>query len=1474
VQTACTYTAQQTTAGVWNSDIFPGSCSGAGTATCSNLVVETGEQCDDGNLISGDGCSASCQLENNLYINSIPVSQDVAKGNSAVYAIDANYTGASIANAKFTVSNCPVGSTCTFANGSNNQTTPFNVSKLANVILTVTSSSNSAVANNTLNVKVENAVCAGQNGCLSANTNINFNILSPTITNASSCLNITAPDTVNAGASFNYSVTTKNVGSSTWHSSSPNKYGITAWPRSNYVFGDQVLVLPVATVATNSNATFTASATAPVNPPAKGCTLVSNNLYSCPFSFRMWQDWVEWFGPICSKNINVSVSPPTVSLTINNKSQENIDRGGSGTFSWTTSNANACVALGSQGNWTTTSSGIPIATNGSAPTGTLTQPGWWSYSISCSNNFGVTNDEVWIFVPDCNEPPSLVSSSVTPATVAPGGSYSIGCNYGTQTNSINPVPSSGSCSFMGWSGTGANFACTAPATPGNYPNLCTIGTNSLGQADIKSPNYYCKRDSGINNTVVQILKPTISLGSISPFNAISGGSTPAPQNLSISNTGNTTLNWTYSSVGTGSWCSISPTSGTIPAGGTASVAVSVSAPTTVGSFNNCIIRISDPNATNNPQNLTVIYNVSPTDPTGVSATLATCPSRAVTVAWQANSGATSYTVYRNTTNDATTAVVLQAGLTGLSYVDSPLVGTYYYFVSAQNGSLSSGRTASSNNPVGVTACAGNDVPVAVAKISTTNSNFQPSITVSQGVATPIYLSAADSSDPDGWTNTSYGMSGGGAKCEWNRDLNQGAPTFENPSINNPNTASACNISLGSLTFNDAPGTYTYQVLRLTDRAGGVSNVASVSVTVVSGPKPTISLDPSSFIFNAESQGATPASQQLRIRNTGNAVLNWTFSRTGVGTWCNLSVASGTLNPGATAYTQVSVNSPSNVGSFTDCGIRISGANATNSPQDASVTYNVTSPTLSLDLLAATDGAGNGSGTWAQSLTAFDPLTNADFRGVLSGSANTGTGVYTFYCNRSDAGVNVTAGYDSQTTTSSNAINLLNRCASVYSTPGVYTAKMIIEKQGTSAEDRLTVTVNNSKGSINVRYSLDGIDQASSATINYGITGPTNIATGNYTVSGSSVHSNVAPGSYTLTYNSGGPTNSFINPNNPITPTANQTVSANSSITYILNFLSKPGPVCPSGSCCPGGTNSSATCGGGGGGGGGYTGVACRTIRINWTDGSTNEDGFYVYANQTGNMPSTSAEKVAQRTAIVTTTSKAGTNQAYTHTYSASNTNPYYFWVSAFNNGGAGESTLMPMSNNPVAANDCTANIVSSDKDMITVAGVNPTATACNGTADGTYIGTTPIKFFGGNTITFAINVCNNNNSFYDAQDVVVTDYLTNLRKPNSGWNTKICTGAGGSGTCSNLTLTAESGTSPNQTLTFSIGNVLLGQVKSILVTAEIAPAPLGSTSRFNNRAIIDYLKEDGSRSNRQASTPWLPYFSATSTPSRIEIPGR
>jgi cysteine-rich repeat protein len=52
-------------------------------AICVNGVIEGSEECDDGNLVSGDGCSAACQIEDGVVIVGIAVG-----GFSVDFAID------------------------------------------------------------------------------------------------------------------------------------------------------------------------------------------------------------------------------------------------------------------------------------------------------------------------------------------------------------------------------------------------------------------------------------------------------------------------------------------------------------------------------------------------------------------------------------------------------------------------------------------------------------------------------------------------------------------------------------------------------------------------------------------------------------------------------------------------------------------------------------------------------------------------------------------------------------------------------------------------------------------------------------------------------------------------------------------------------------------------------------------------------------------------------------------------------------------------------------------------------------------------------------------------------------------------------------------------------------------------------------------------------------------------------------------
>jgi len=132
-----------------------------------------------------------------------------------------------------------------------------------------------------------------------------------------------------------------------------------------------------------------------------------------------------------------------------------------------------------------------------------------------------------------------------------------------------------------------------------------------------------------------------------------------------------------------------------------------------------------------------------------------------------------------------------------------------------------------------------------------------------------------------------------------------------------------------------------------------------------------------------------------------------------------------------------------------------------------------------------------------------PLNGVDLAATVGGNA-TGNINYTFYCNRSDSGTNVTtpydAKYDNQSATSKTATDICN-----YTSSGTYTAKVIAERGGTQAEARTTIaasqakfqignTVYVSSGPLNVRAmaSISGTLLGSQATNAQGnvIGGPT------------------------------------------------------------------------------------------------------------------------------------------------------------------------------------------------------------------------------------------------------------------------------------------------------------------------------------------------------------------------------------------------
>lgn len=179
---------------------------------------------------------------------------------------------------------------------------------------------------------------------------------------------------------------------------------------------------------------------------------------------------------------------------------------------------------------------------------------------------------------------------------------------------------------------------------------------------------------------------------------------------------------------------------------------------------------------------------------------------------------------------------------------------------------------------------------------------------------------------------------------------------------------------------------------------------------------------------------------ININYNTKADLRWTVtdatSCTASGDWSGSKTASGTT-------TETTANLTANKTYTITCSNGVGGTDSD------SVTVNVGDPTLSI-VFSANKTSGSA------------PLTGAIFTTTVSGSA-IGTINYTFYCNRSDSGTNITLPASFKIDgTNDNPLILTGTCDSIYSTPGTYYAKVIAERDtATPVQAKITITVTNS-----------------------------------------------------------------------------------------------------------------------------------------------------------------------------------------------------------------------------------------------------------------------------------------------------------------------------------------------------------------------------------------------------------------------------
>ncbi len=197
------------------------------------------------------------------------------------------------------------------------------------------------------------------------------------------------------------------------------------------------------------------------------------------------------------------------------------------------------------------------------------------------------------------------------------------------------------------------------------------------------------------------------------FSATVQGANPAAQMIGMINAGGSAFTYTnvitYSAGGSG-WLTVLPSAGTVAPDGTVVLTNQVNIAGLAAGTYYATNRVTA-DATNSPQTVVVTLTVNavpspdlpPSAPTSVSACDGAYTDK-VRVTWNVSSGATSYEVWRNTSDNSGTASKISGpDPIGTSYEDTSVAAhtTYYYWVKAVNGAGASAFSASDSGFSGV-----------------------------------------------------------------------------------------------------------------------------------------------------------------------------------------------------------------------------------------------------------------------------------------------------------------------------------------------------------------------------------------------------------------------------------------------------------------------------------------------------------------------------------------------------------------------------------------------------------------------------------------------------------------------------------------------------------------------------------------------------------------------------------------------------
>ena len=566
--------------------------------------------------------------------------------------------------------------------------------------------------------------------------------------------------------------------------------------------------------------------------------------------------------------------------------------------------------------------------------------------------------------------------------------------------------------------------------------------------------------------------PAVTLGGPASmtFNYTIGTTPPASQPLSITATVPTTVNAAVTSGN--SWLSVTPASGTTPAGFT----VSVNTAGLTASTLNGNIQITATGVSNSPFNIPVTFNVS-------SSTL-TVPSTPLTF---------NYTIG----GSAPTAQSVNAtGTSGISFTTD--TGAASAWLSATPSGTVPTSISVSINPAGLAALSVGPHAGTVTVTSTGATGSPASIPVTLNVIAPV-LTATPSP-----LNFSYqlgsatqpvaqlinvGDSSGVSFTATPATTSGGSWLSVTPGSGNASGSLSVSVNTTGLAANTYNGTVTIAA------AGATSQIVNVTLTVT---QPTITVGNSSLNFAFLTGGTTPAAQPVTIGGTSGLAFTATPATTSGGSWLSVTPTSGSVS--GSSSVSISVNTTGLAANTYTGTVTIAATGATS--QVINVTLTVTQPVLTV---------GGSSLNFAFLIGGTAPTAQSVTLGGTSGLAFTATPATT--SGGSWLSVSPGAGSISGSSSVSISVNTTGLAANTYtgtvtiSAPGVTSQVVNV----TLTVTQPTVTVGNS--SLNFAFQIGGTAPAAQPVTIGGTSGLTFTATPATTSGGSWL--SVTPGTGTI-----------------------------------------------------------------------------------------------------------------------------------------------------------------------------------------------------------------------------------------------------------------------------------------------------------------------------------------------------------------------